>query len=106
VRGRWEVGGGRRWEGRRGEVGGGRHRRREVGKREKFWGREETEKKKKTLGREDGFLVHPKTASTTSSSTGALVACWFTPALYYQSLQAVSATNFLLLDFIITPSKR
>jgi hypothetical protein len=31
-------------------------------------------KKPKSLGREDVFLVHPKMASTASSSTGALVA--------------------------------
>jgi len=31
-------------------------------------------KKKKTLGKEDVLLVHPKTASTASSSIGALVA--------------------------------
>jgi len=39
----------------------------------KFWGREEVEKKNMRAGRM-GFLFIRKTASTGSSSTGALVA--------------------------------
>jgi hypothetical protein len=53
---------------RSGEVGG-----REVGRREKLWGREEVEKTKKfEYGRMFWFI--PKTISTPSCSTGALVA--------------------------------
>jgi hypothetical protein len=52
--------------GRRGELGG-----REVGRRKKLWGREEGEKNQKLWAGKDVYLVHPKTASTTSSSTGA-----------------------------------
>jgi hypothetical protein len=53
---------------RRGEVDG-----REVGRKEKFWGRREAEKTNNS-GQGDVFLLHPKIASTASSSTGALVA--------------------------------
>ncbi len=53
---------------RSGEVGG-----REVGKREKLWGREEAEKTK-MFGHGRMFWFIPKTASTASCSTGALVA--------------------------------
>jgi hypothetical protein len=53
---------------RSGEVGG-----REVGRREKLWGREEAEKTKK-FGHGRMFWFIPKTASTASCSTGALVA--------------------------------
>jgi hypothetical protein len=40
----------------------------------KFFGAEKRLKKSIILGREDVFLIIPKMASTTSSSTGALVA--------------------------------
>jgi len=59
------VEGGGTWEDRRGEVGG------KVGG--KIFGAEKRRKKQITLGREDVLLVHPKMASTASSSTGALV---------------------------------
>jgi len=54
---------------RRGEVGG-----REVGMREKFWGRKEVEKTKKFGQGKMCFWVNPKTTSTPSSSISALVA--------------------------------
>jgi len=55
--------------GRRGEVGG-----REVGMREKLWGRKEVEKTKKFGQGKMCFWVNPKIASMPSSSIGALVA--------------------------------
>ncbi len=118
VRGRWEVGGGRR-----GEVGGGKRRRREVGRRENFWGREEMGKKKKPWAGRMGFWFIPKRLQRPHPQ---LMHWWLlvhsspllslppsgkcdkfpTVGLYHHSLRAVSATNFLLLDFIITPSQR
>jgi hypothetical protein len=47
---------------------------REVGRREKFWGREEVEKTNNFGQGTMCFLFIPKTASTLSSSIGALVA--------------------------------
>jgi hypothetical protein len=55
--------------GRRGEVGG-----REVGRREKFWDIKEAEKANNFGQGRMCFWFIPKTASTASSSTGALVA--------------------------------
>jgi hypothetical protein len=51
------------------EVGG-----REVGRREKLWGKEEAEKTKNFGQGRMCFWFIPETASTASSSTGALVA--------------------------------
>jgi hypothetical protein len=61
---------------RSGEVGG-----KDVGRREKLWGREEVEKTKK-FGYGRMFWFIPKTASTVSCSTGALVvACSLQPLM-------------------------
>jgi hypothetical protein len=63
------------------EVGG-----REVGRRGKFWGKEEAEKKQYVWVGWMCFWFIPKTASTGSSSIGALVAAGSLQPLYQASI--------------------